>query len=348
MKPVTLLVALVIVVGAVASARPSVRGAYADSAPLYPAGGSLTTAGKTQVQMAEERVSVDIEPVGGGGYRARVVAEFRLSNPGPATSLVVGYPEWVTTPTAEVTGPFQMLSVEGLTVEIDGRPVTVSEQSVQQDASGEAYNASGPWFAWPMDFEAGATRLVTVSFEQQVRGQKVFVGGQAYEGVICFDYVLVTGAAWDGPIGDAEISVQLPEDIDLDAFCAVSPMAVGSPVQAGISRQGQTVIWQEKDFEPDENFSIAFLPPGVSAELRRARQIAASSSDAADQGRLAELLFSLSNGPAGQVYEFNPGNERLLSEGMLAVERGLAVDPNSSAAWLALLTVERDQASPAR
>jgi len=121
-------------------------------------------------------------------------------------------------------------------------------------------------------------------------------------------------------------------------------MAFGLPGQAVALREGQKVIWRNSDFEPDENFTIAFLSPDVSAELRQARQIAASSNDAADHGRLAELLFSLSNSPLGQVQAFNPGNERLLSEGMLEVARGLELGPDSSAVWSAMLRLERDQA----
>jgi hypothetical protein len=180
MKRVTLLVALMVAASVAASARPSTHNAQADSAPLYPAGGALTTAGKTLVQMASEKVSVDIEPAGGGsaGYRARVLAEFSLHNPGPATSLVVGYPESVATPGAQVQGPFQIITVEGppitvegLTVAVDGQPVTVSKELVQENASGNAYEPSDSWFAWPMNFDSAATRLVTVSFEQPVRGQ---------------------------------------------------------------------------------------------------------------------------------------------------------------------------------
>ena len=341
MKQVTLLVALMVAASVAASAGPSARHAHADSAPLYPAGGALTTTGVTQVQMTSERVSVEIQPAGAGvaGYRAHVVAEFSLHNPGPATSLTVGYPESVRTPAAEMAGPFQILTVEGLTVAVDGQPVTVSEESVQEDASGGAYDAENLWFAWPMEFESGATRGVTVTFEQQVRGQK-----PPAPQWFAFDYVLVTGAGWDGLIGDAEISVQFPGDVDLDAFYAVSPLPFGAPAQAGVSRDGQRVVWQNTDFEPNENFSIAFVAPQVGAELRRARQIAASSDDAADHGRLAELLFSLGNGLLGQKYNFNPGNERLLSEGMLAVERGLALDSDSSAVWSALLRLEMGQA----
>jgi hypothetical protein len=355
MTRVILTAALLVVVSLMASARPNVYEAFADSGPVYPAGGTLTTAGQTPVQMTSENVLVNIEPAPGGRseYQARVNAEFQLYNPGPATSLLVGYPESVWTPTAEVRGQFQLntaeglpITVEGLAAKVDGQPVTVvTKELVQEDASGSAFQAGGSWFVWPMDFEPGASRLVTVSFEQPVRGglgAKLSCG--AYGGVLCFDYVLITGAGWDGPIGDAEISVQFPEDIDLDTFYAVSPMAFGLPPEAVAQREGQKVVWQNRDFEPDDNFTIAFLSPEASAELRRAREIAASSNDAAAHGRLAELLFSLTNGPAGQVDAFNPGNERLLSEGMLEVARGLGLDPDSTAVWSALLKLETEQA----
>ncbi|MCJ7510287.1 MAG: hypothetical protein MUP14_05310 [Dehalococcoidia bacterium] len=351
MTRVILAAALVVVVSLVPSARPNVSEALADSGPVYPAAGTLTTAGKTLVQMTSEKVLVNIEPTPGGRseYQARVDAEFQLYNPGPATSLLVGYPESVWTPAAAVTAQFQFKTVEalpitaeGLAVKVDEQPVAaVSKELVQEDVSESAFQAGESWFVWPMDFEPGASHLVRVSFEQVVRGGlegKLNCG--AYRGMLCFDYVLVTGAGWDGPIGDAEISVQFPEDIDLDTFYAASPMPFGPTDQAVVQRQGQKVIWQNRDFEPGDNFSIAFLSPEASAELRRARQIAAPSNDAADHGRLAELLFSLTNSPEGQVSAFNPGNDRLLSEGMLEVARGLALDPNSAAVWSAMLSLE--------
>jgi hypothetical protein len=340
-----LLAALIVVASLMASFRPSVDHAHADSAPLYPAaGGTLTTTGQTAVQMASQQVSVEIrhDPEADSGYRAEVEATFDLYNPGEATSLTVGYPEEL----FRTIGEHPPLRLVNLAVRVDGQPVTVSSELVRENASGNAFEVTdSDWLVWPVDFESGASHLVTVSFEQELRGQsREFVDGRAYGGVFFFDYVLISGAGWDGPIGEAEISVQFPEDIDLDTFYTVSPMAFGLPAEAVALRQSQKVIWRNGDFEPDENFTIAFLSPEVSAELRRARQIAASSNDAADHGRLAELLFSLSNSPLGQAWAFNPGNERLLSEGMLEVGRGLALDPDSGAVWSAMLRLERDQA----
>jgi hypothetical protein len=103
------------------------------------------------------------------------------------------------------------------------------------------------WFVWTVEFPAGRTRKVEVSF----RAPYVPASVRAPRGECALEYVLKSGAAWKGPIGKATI-VAKPEGEARPEVLAAAP--------AGWTRSGDVLRWELRDFEPDQDVRIDFKP----------------------------------------------------------------------------------------
>ena len=99
---------------------------------------------------------------------------------------------------------------------------------------------------WKMRFEPGET----VVLENTYNTSWDYYGGGPW-GAFTVNYILTTGDTWHGPIGDAVITLTLPED--LPEPCLSDTLAVywdwtGCPVI-----EGREVTWHYTDLNPEEN-----------------------------------------------------------------------------------------------
>jgi hypothetical protein len=172
--------------------------AQADNAPMFetPEGLEPGMPGIT-VQMAAETVDINVVERS-GAVHALVTASFDMRNPGPSVNVLVGFPSFAggdgDTPggTPYFDG-FDQSQIAGFRASSG----TTTYQPVQQTAKGTGPLA-GSYFVWQMIYPSNTTTNVQVSYDQtlDLRG-----------GFAPLAYVLRTGGLWNGPIGDAVITM---------------------------------------------------------------------------------------------------------------------------------------------
>ncbi|MBN2587612.1 MAG: hypothetical protein JXA64_04970 [Candidatus Fermentibacteraceae bacterium] len=105
---------------------------------------------------------------------------------------------------------------------------------------------------WRMHFEPGQTRRLVNTY----RTSWDYFGGGPW-GDFTVSYILTTGSTWKGPIGDAVITLVVPENIPVpqlsDTLQACWEWS-GSPWISG-----DTVTWTFSDFEPVEDISLTVM-----------------------------------------------------------------------------------------
>ena len=244
--------------------------------PILPGGSSIKPEGETPIQMTAEKVVMTVRQgtdadnaafkldLGDQGYPwlpspyfpivylavAEVTADFTMANPtSEAVSMTVWFPlasalenaRWEEHPADEVVPRIQNFQVS-----VDGIPVdfTVSELPNPQGEDKPPL----PWASFPVTFPAGEEVLIQINYVFLPQPSAVDqVGMTLY-------YVFQTGAGWAGPIGMAELEVNLPYPASVETIGA---MPEGGQVE------GQRVSWTWENLEPgpQDDFSILLLRP---------------------------------------------------------------------------------------
>ena len=244
--------------------------------PILPGGSSIKPEGETPIQMAAEKVVMTLRQgtdadnaafnldLGDQGYPwlpspyfpivylavAEVAADFTMANPtSEAVSMTVWFPlasalenaRWEEHPADDVVPRIQNFQVS-----VDGIPVdfTVNELPNPQGEDKPPL----PWASFPVTFPAGKEVLIQVRYV-------FFPQPTAVDGVgMTLYYVFQTGAGWAGPIGKAELEVNMPYPASEETIGA---MPDGGQVE------GQQVQWTWENLEPgpQDDFSILLLRP---------------------------------------------------------------------------------------
>ncbi len=184
----------------------------ADSAPMWesPEGLSPGVADST-VRMADEQVEVQVVERDGAAV-AVVTATFDLANDGPATHMLVGFPNFA----AEATvgggydpGMFTPANLTNFRAWTDTTTFTPVEQRVAVTPSAKQYGGSD-WFVWNMTFPRGAAVPVHVAYEDRLGALPPPHPGDS-RGWFHVSYVLRTGALWAGSIGHVHVTFKTPD-----------------------------------------------------------------------------------------------------------------------------------------
>jgi hypothetical protein len=250
--------------------------------PILPGGSSIRPQDATPIQMVLEEVTLSIRPAteadngivslnpdayGFHYYEwapswftavAEVHADFAMSNPtGDDVTMDVWFPlasslesvEWELNPDEVVP------RIQGLQVEVDGArvPLTASEWPNPKGQDRPPL----PWASFPVTFPAGKQTKIHVSYTVPAERTLDDVGMRLF-------YVFQTGAGWAGPIGKAELVVNLP-------FPA-SAETIGAMPEGG-QAEGERVTWTWQDLEPgpQDDFAIWLLLPERWEALQAAR-----------------------------------------------------------------------------
>jgi hypothetical protein len=109
-----------------------------------------------------------------------------------------------------------------------------------------------PWASFPVTFPAGEeTQLqvrYTVPLQTAVKGKE-----------LALYYIFQTGAGWAGPIGQAELVVNLPYPASAETLAVAAPGSLSLPygqanalpaIPEGVTLEGNQARWMWKDFEP--------------------------------------------------------------------------------------------------
>lgn len=259
----------------------------ADAAPpLNAPGSNLAPGGETQVQMAAERVLLEVVPPAG----VRIEAAFTMHNQGPAEErMAVRFP--LEEPTGMGDGYGKFPQVQNLAVAVDGAPVAWREIE-------EPFRHGDPpvhWAAFDVAFPPGQDVRLVVTYETGLTGY-----GPG-EGLASACYILETGAGWHGPIGQAEVILRLPYEAGPGNVLA-EPYSI-----AGVGFEGDEARWHWQGLEPghEDNFRASLVWPEVWQQVLAARAaLEARPADAQAAIDLAEAYRRA--GSDGKGFVANP------------------------------------------
>ncbi|HIE51613.1 MAG TPA: YARHG domain-containing protein [Armatimonadetes bacterium] len=175
-----------------------------------------------------------------------VVCQFVFKNEGPATTVLMGFPEGGG---GDVRVP-EYTNFDRFEARVDGVKVPV-RRVVPKDQGPAEYQI---WWVKRVHFRRGQRRVVRNRYTSSL--------GSNIAGYSFFEYILRTGASWKGKIGEARIVVDLTGLENYSNF-SISPQ--------GYRRNGSRIAWQFRDFEPQEDISISFFPGYLDIEVNGQR-----------------------------------------------------------------------------
>jgi len=331
--------------------------------PVSPGGSSLSPEGQlqTNVRMLMEAVDLTVEPyerpvppdqIGdfpGNWMRVLVDAQFVMRNLGDTPeAFAVWFPLAATTRYPDFLLYETSRSPEGIIqdfrVHVDGQPVQT------QQVMGPALNlpeGESPWATFPAEFPPGEDVAIRVRYT-------LYPGGRRPFGDI--EYILQTGAGWRDTIGEATITVHLPEDVTPESVSLSGADIFGEPLEPqppGYGVEGDTITWHFTGLEPttEDNIFLNVLEPQCYQRLlqarRRVEQVEQADPDNPAQAAAAHL--ELARAARGAVLIIknvsrNGGGLALGEEATAAYERTLELNPDQPAVyseyanWLMILT----------
>jgi hypothetical protein len=288
--------------------------------PILPGGSSLQPEAETPIQMADEVVTMNVRPATEAdntiillnpdayglqfqpiwySYIAEVQADFTMRNPtSEAVNLIAWFPlasalenvSWEINPDETVP------RIASFKVVVDGKPVDY--------AVSELPNPKGtdkpllPWASFPVSFPAGKDTSIQVSYlfplQPAVKGSE-----------LALYYIFQTGAGWAGPIGQAELILNLPYPASPETLARMDPSNLGLPYfmadpNANLPldgvMEGSQARWTWTDFEPgpQDDFSIWLADPVQYQQLQTAQAaIQANPKDGQAWLELASIYRNL-------------------------------------------------------
>ena len=213
----------------VALAMLSVLGWCDDTAVVGISGTIRPMKSHSSIVLRSQVVKVKLTP-----EYADVDCTFVLHNTGKATSVLIGFPEeGYGTDVDATSGGFAFFRSF-----VDGKPVKVRVYG--QKGGDREYSR---WYVKRVYFRAGQTRVIRNIYRTSPGGDSI---GNGF-----FIYTLSTGASWKGPIGRADIIVELK---------GIGQLQEEELAPKGYQRVGNKIIWRFRNIEPIEDIHIPFFP----------------------------------------------------------------------------------------
>ena len=158
---------------------------------------------------------------------------------------------------------------------MDGLP-TETRQVAAPDLSIPEQEST--WAKFPMVFPAGQDVVVHVNYT-------IYPGGRRPFGD--FEYILQTGAGWKDTIGEAAITINLPDTVTSETVSLEGTDILGYPLAPqpeGYKVENNTITWHFTDLEPgvEDNIFIDVLEPGRYRRLVQARGQAQNAPDSTE------------------------------------------------------------------
>ena len=245
----------------------------ADMAP-FPAqeGNSIGPAAPTTVQMISETVLIQVVEMsrtfGDTSYPfpgAKVTADFLLRNSGGADEVLqVGFPMQV---------PKQAASA-GDYVKITNLAASAGGSAFETEA---ATVGGEIWSAWQMRFPPGDT-TVRITYDLPVTSDRCNAE---------LGYIIHTGAAWAGPIGQADLIVRYPYAAEA-GFLSPRGYYLNDPT-AGYKVEGTDLHWHYDNLEPTaaNDLAVTFVSPECWLKVAAARSAVNQTASAENYLQLA-------------------------------------------------------------
>ena len=276
--------------------------------PILPGGSAISPEEETPIQMVAEKVVMNVRAATESdnaairlnpeayGYQnqtvwfpaiAEVQADFTMKNP---TSETVSMTAWFPLASVLKTFGWEEISPEEVVPCIESFLVTVDSSQVDYAVS-ELPNPNGadkpnlPWASFPVTFPAGKETMIHVSYVLPLHQLPK-------SNALALYYIFQTGAGWAGPIGQAELVLNLPYPASKETLAGMPSGSLNPPyfvyfgdevvgIPSGGVLEGNQARWLWKDFEPgpQDDFSILLLHPESWEGLQAARAAVKTKPD---------------------------------------------------------------------
>jgi hypothetical protein len=328
--------------------------------PILPGGSDIKPEGETPIQMTEEVVTMNVRPateadntiiqLNPAAYGlqfepvwypmvAEVQAVFTMTNP---TTDNVSLTAWFPLASAlesvswEINPDEIVPRIASFHVAVDGNPIDYSVKELPNPKGAD--KPPLPWASFPVTFPAGKETMIQVSYllplQTAVKGSE-----------LALYYIFQTGAGWAGPIGQAELFLNLPYPASSDTMARIPPKNLGLPyamsdpnaiIPSGGVMEGNQARWTWTNFEPgpEDDFSIWLMDPGKWQELEEDRTaVLQNPEDGQAWLNLANVYRTLSL----KAYNF-PGifSASYLSPGLEAYQKATELLPEHPAPHVGL------------
>lgn len=210
--------------------------------------GAFQPIGIDQVEMLSERLEIDLHI-----EYADVRIEYVLHNPGKKVKIEAGFPSAIAVgvkykedaPEGQQITPETMKpKIEKLMLKADGKEVPWQQRADDFKLSEEGLVEGAvvnSWHVFKLDFDAGQTRRLTVSYRNPYYGEYDYVSDDARLGPLSLTYLFSAAGLWAGPIKQGTVIVKA---------VSVSPDTVTLSHPKRFERKGNEWLWQFTDFEP--------------------------------------------------------------------------------------------------
>jgi hypothetical protein len=300
--------------------------ARADIAPpkMPPGTTLLPGAEQTQVRMMAETITLMVakDPGNPIGTIAKTDAVFTMRNLGSSEEkMSVRFP--LTFFDGSSDGRDSYPEIQSIAAKVDGRRVPTRRER-QPPFTPQSFNPRPeiPWSVFEVAFPPGQDVTIEVTYT---------VSAYGYYPQAIFDYVLQTGAAWNGPIGSVDIIVGLPyEASESDALIHASDRATTSTPGSVVS--GTEIHWRYTDLEPTpaDNFKVILVAPSLwQSILRDASTVQQNPKDGETWGMLAKGYKQAALLPKGWTRD-DPAGQELIDLSAGAYQKCLALLPKDA------------------
>ncbi len=308
------------------SAFPS-KAVRADTAPPLPPPGSNLVPGEeiTQVRMVAETVTLTVSEDPSNDRRAIAItnAVFTMRNLGTVEERMrARFPLSFFDGASDGYGNFP--EIPSIAVKVDGNAVQTNRED-QPIYNGDPFQSQReeiPWAVFDVIFPPGQDVIIEVTYT--VNGHRMY----PYE---AFQYVLETGAGWNGTIGSADVIVRLPYEVNNANVWTENVYGYSEPSQGGVL-SGNEIRWHFDELEPtqENNIDVIVVTPSAwESVLRENITIDGNPNDGEAWGRLAKAYKEVARIPRGYLRD-DPAGREIFELSRRAYEKCLALLPNDS------------------
>lgn len=279
----------------------------------------------TQVRMVAETVTLTIskDPADSRGAIARTEAVFTMRNLGTAEeNMQVRFPLSFFNGNSDGFGRFP--EIASIAVKVDGKTVQTKKENQPFLDSQSSYQERNelPWAVFDVSFPPNQDVTIEVVYT---------VNGYGYYPYESFDYILETGAGWNGTIGSADIIVKMPYEADEKNIDLSGQTGYGETTPGGVL-SGNEIRWHFEELEPtsESNIQVIVIAPSLwESVLRETDAVTKNPNDGEAWGRLGKAYKEIAQMPKGYLREDSAGRE-MFELSKSAYEKCLALLPNDS------------------